>query len=239
MKPETRAALRGAALAVRCLAPCVNSCRAAALTNRKLAFLARCASAQRLRDLGGAHGVLASELAIEWGTVVGTALRGVSDRRGVLSPGDRYWIRVQSMAERDLYLHIFHIGLTGTIRWLTPDFPSGMALDRHEPEYVYGRRADGIVVGVALHGPDEMPPQALLRTEEFIVIVTATRTCLRGLETPALGPVARGDPAGDASASVMVGGRSRDAAVAQADDGFFVKRLSYFLQPLGEKMTDT
>jgi hypothetical protein len=177
-----------------------------------VANLANLAAAQALRELEGAHGVRADELEIEWGTVDRGRMKALPERGASLIMHDRIYVRVKSSA-RQLYAHLFSLGVRGRITLLTAFAPSGVALTAEEPEFVLGRRSDGALLGLGVSWPSDLPTTSSPRTEELVVVVTSSPASLRSLETEER-LIAR---------NVI--------ADSEGIDGFFVKRLCYSLQP--------
>jgi hypothetical protein len=210
------------------------------------ASLADLAAAQALRELEGEHGVLASDLEIEWGTVDQGAMRRLPDAGAVLGLKDRFYVKIRSRAADTLYAHIFNIGIRSTIKLLTGNVaPAGYALSAKDSEFVLGRSFDGTLPGVAL-GWAPGVPGAMPRLDEFVVIVTTTSATLQGLETreqqsicstPAVASRDPGSPLQDLL-SQLQDGLPRSLPAGRAMDGFYVKRLSSWLYPREAAMAD-
>ena len=190
-----------------------------------VANLANLGAAQRLRALEGEHGVSADEVDIEWGTVDRDELRPMPERGGGLALGDRIYVRVRSKAQRQLYVHIFNIGLRGTITLLTQNIAAaGVPLRDQASEFVLGNDGHGTRRGLSLHWPPGMP-RALPRIDEIVVIASSMPTGLLHLQTR----------------ERLVGSRSAQPQLRsgmEAIDGFFLKRLSYLLHPREAAMAD-
>jgi hypothetical protein len=135
---------------------------------------------------------------------------------------------------------VFNIGLSGNIVSLTGrSAPTGVRLADSDAELVLGRGFDGSLVGCKLSWPDEIPRDGIPRTDEIIVIVTVAPANLGGLETAARGRAARG--AGSKLEDMLAqlqDGLPRGVPEGQVDEGFLVKRLSYFLHPRDAVMGD-
>jgi len=95
--------------------------------------LANLGAAQGLRELAGEHGVSASEVEIELGTVDRGRMRPMRDRGGALALHDRIYVKVRRNTTRALYVHIFNIGLSGRISLLTRSTATGVELTDREP----------------------------------------------------------------------------------------------------------
>jgi hypothetical protein len=202
--------------------------------------LADLGAAQAVRDLEGEHGVLASELEIEWGTVELEHTQRMPEHGGALALDDKLYLRVKTTSARRLYVHVFNIGLGGQIQSLTRFAPAGAQLWEHSPELLLGEDPDGSVPGLALSWPAAIPRDGTPRVDELIVAVTSAPANLQCLETG--GPPAA--PRGGGSRlenliSQVRNGLPRNSRAEQAIDGFFVKRLSYLLHPRDAVMADT
>jgi len=196
-----------------------------------LAQLANLGVAQGLRELEGEHGVAASELAIELGTVHAGHARQLPDHGGVVTLHDRYYLSIERRGPRSLFAHVLDLSPRGKITLLTHFARGGVALDRRNPAVMLGQRADGALVGVGLRWPDGLPRSGGPRLMELVVIATPTTTELSGLETRELA-VARStaNPLHRALAE-LCDGSYRDASSGHALEGFLVKRLSVLLDP--------
>lgn len=206
------------------------------------ASLANLAAAQALRELEGEHGVLATDLEIEWGTVDHGAMRRMPDAGAVLGLQDRIYVKIRSRAEDTLYAHIFNIGIRSTIKLVTGNAaPAGCPLTTEEPEFVLGRYFDGTLPGEGLSWARDVPRGALPRLDELVVIITTACASLQGLETGTGGQ--RGATRGPGSQlqdllSQLQDGLPRSLPAGRAKDGFYVKRLSYWLYPREAAMAD-
>lgn len=196
------------------------------------ADLANLAAAQALRELEGEHGVPATDLEVEWGTVDHGAMRRMPDAGAMLGLKDRIYVKIRSRAADTLHAHIFNIGIRSTIKLVTGNVaPTGYPLTAEEPEYVLGRSFDGSLPGEAL-GWARGVPGVLPRLDELVVIVTTTSASLSGLETTGQRGATRGpgSPLQDLL-SQLHDGLPRSLPAGRAIDGFYVKRLSYWLYP--------
>ena len=189
-------------------------------------------TAQRLRSLEGEHGVLSSEVEIEWGTVVAGEMRAMPARGCTLNRGDRIYVRIRTTTQRWLFAHAFNIGLCNTVDCLTSYAPVGDLLTAERPEIVIGRRPDGTLPGLRVSWPDGLPRDAAPGVDEVVVVITAVRANLRRFETSAQ----RGAVRHASSKLKSMQPRPGDALARSTnrqpeDDGFLVQRLAYLLDP--------
>lgn len=198
------------------------------------------AAALRLRGLEGEHGVRASDVEIEFGTVEGGQKHRMPDHGGAAALRDRLYVRVAAATGGPLFAHVFNIGLRGSIVSLTGrSAPAGVQLANSGAEFVLGRGLDGSLVGCNLSWPDEILRDGIPRTDEIIVIVTVGPANLGGLETVARGRAARGPGSQlEELLAQFQDGVPRGAREGQMDEGFLVKRLSYLLHPRDAVMAD-
>src|SRR6185436_2728122 len=138
-----------------------------------------------VRALEGEHGVSRSELELELGIVDEGAQRRLPDHGAALGLRDRFYILVRNRSQRQLFVHVFNIGLQGKVTLLTKMAPAGVAIDRGDPPFVLGQRADGKLAGVGIGWPKTLPKTGFPRVDEYFVIVTSSRVSLAALETPA------------------------------------------------------
>ena len=204
-----------------------------------LLHLANLGVAQGLRELEGEHGVLARELAIELGTVHEGQTRRLPDHGAVLGLADRYYVRIERLGQRPLFVHVLNLSARGKLTLLTHFARGGVALG-HDPAVMIGQRADGALVGVGLRWPVGLPRNGMPRLMEFVVIATPATTDLSGLETRELVITRSGGNRLQRALAQLCDGKYRDASGAGAPsgalDGFLVKRLSVLLDP-GEPTT--
>lgn len=191
--------------------------------------------AQAIRELEGEHGVFRNELAIELGTVEAGALRPLHDHRAALGLRDRFYIQVANRGHRQLFVHVFNVGLQGKVTLLTRNAaPSGVAVQSGDPPFVLGKRPDGALLGVGIAWPQSLPRAGFPRLDEYFVVVTSSRVSLATLETRShvAGATKRGP--GTKLQDLLAqlhDGLARDAGDDEPMEGFFVQRLSYLLYP--------
>ena len=196
-----------------------------------VSHLANLGVAQGVRELEGEHGVLASELVIELGTVDGGHTRPLPDHGAVLGLRDRYYVSIERRGQRPLFVHVLNLSARGKITLLTHFARAGVVLDRHNPAVMIGQRADGAVLGVGLRWPEGLPRTGLPRVTEFVVIATPTISDLSGLETRELVVTRSGQGTQlERALAQLCDGRYRGASGGGLD-GFLVKRLSVLLDP--------
>jgi len=200
-----------------------------------LAQLANLGVAQGLRELEGEHGVLASELAIELGTVHDGYARRLPDHGGVVTLHDRYYVSVERCGTRSLFAHVLDLSPRGKITLLTHFARGGVALDRRNPSVKLGQRADGALVGVGLRWPDGLSRSGGPRLMELVVVATPTTTDLSGLETRDLVVARNSANELERALAELCDGTYRGASGRSASsrelEGFVVKRLSVLLDP--------
>lgn len=195
-----------------------------------VAHLANLGVAQGLRELEGEHGLLTSELAIEFGTVCDGLARRLPDHGGVLGLHDRYYVKLERHGQRPLFVHVLNISARGKLTLLTYFARGGVVLDRLHPAVVIGQRADGAVIGVGLRWPEGMPRDGA-RLTEFMVIATLGVTDLSGLETRELVVARSGGNQLQRMLVQLCKGAYRGAGGAGPLDGFLIKRCSVLLDP--------
>jgi hypothetical protein len=96
------------------------------------------AAAQALRELQG-EGLTDNEIEVEWGTVHREAHGEVRIARwddAAISEGDRIYIKVRNRSKAVRYVHVFNIGLRGTITRLSHVSPNGIVLGSGEASHV-------------------------------------------------------------------------------------------------------
>jgi hypothetical protein len=195
-----------------------------------VAHLASLGVAQGLRELEGEHGVLASELAIELGTVHDGQTRRLPDHGSVLGLHDRYYVKLERRGQRTLFVHLLSISARGKLTLLTHFASGGVVLDRHRQAVLIGQRADGAILGVGLRWPEGMPRDGA-RLTEFMVIATLCVTDLSGLETRELAVTRSGSNQLQRVLAQLCNGAYRGAGGAGPLDGFLIKRCSVLLDP--------
>ncbi len=152
------------------------------------------------------------------------------DHGSLLGTRNKIYVRVKNKSQAPRYLHIFNVGLRGKVSLLTRYAPAGLLLTAKEPEHTLGRRPDGELLGLPLSWPAGLPRGPRPRLDEVVIIVTATRTSLQGLETVEHISTARS--AGSklqARLAQVQDGRGRSVRSPEPVDGYLMKRLSYFL----------
>ena len=187
-----------------------------------LGLAGRLGAVAALRALVGAHGI--APLDLELGVVDDGARRALPDHGSVLDTGDRIYLELRP-APRALYLHVFSVGMQGHIRRLSE--PLGERLAPGDPPIVIGEGADGVLVGLTLTWPDDLPVEPAPRRDELLVIATAARADLGGLETD--GARARG--AGSALQDLLAQLHDGEPRGAAALDELGVQQVSWLLRP--------
>lgn len=198
---------------------------------------------------GDAHGVYADELEIEWGVVEIDATkqqasgkpvvgrRPLPDHGAALGLGDRIYCRIANRALRMLHVHVFNIGLQGTVTLLTSWAPSGVALNGGD-DVTLGKDPDRTLHGLRLMWPTDLPRSTFPRLDTLLVIATVRPANLAALQTTAA--VMRSvEPKGSGLqrllAQVQLGG-TRNISVGDEVDGYFAKQLTFQLHPRDGRM---
>ena len=200
------------------------------------------AAVQAVRELAGAHGVAANEVAIEWGTVERGRKQKMPARGGSIALRDRVYVEIRKTAssQRTLYAHVFNLGVRGKITLLTAASPGGVPLVSGGPAYVLGQQLDGALPGLTVGWPSGMPRETFPRMDEIVVIITAKQTSLRSLETVEHRGMQRGSGGSklqDLLAQVH-DGQTRSLRGEEPIDGYLMERLTYFLHPRDVAMAD-
>jgi hypothetical protein len=204
--------------------------------------VANLGAAQGLRELIGEHGVHRSEVEIEWGVVSGGEPRRMPESGGSIGLRDRIYVKLRSRAQRQLFAHVFNIGLRGKITLLTRFAPSGVPL-RYGEDHVLGQRHDGTLLGIGVGWPPEMPTATFPRVDELIVIVSTTQVSLQGLETTEHLAAKRGGGTKlqELLAQLQDGlarNVTRDVGSAYEVEDYLIKQLSFLLHPRDAVMAD-
>jgi Caspase domain len=179
--------------------------------------------AQRLRQMEGAHGVHADEIAVELGVVEGGRQRPIAPHGAALGLGDRIYVQVKHAARRRLYVHVFNVGLRGKISLLTRFAPAGVALDRGDAPLILGQTHLRGLAGLGLAWPDRLPRVAP-RLDEIFIVAATTPGSLAMLET-------REVLEDDADLT-----RRRDVGADGEVEELLVQRLSYELHPVERRL---
>lgn len=208
--------------------------------------------ARALRELEGVHGVYARELEIEWGVVESDEThqgasgkptpRALPDHGAALGLGDRIYCRIKNRSQRKLHVHLFNIGLQGTVHLLTHWAPSGIGLSAGE-EHILGEGFDGTLQGLALKWPDDLPRSTFPRVDTLLVIATAQPANLAALQTTTVAMRSaglKGSPLEQLIAQVQ-SGRTRDVtrnvSTGGEVDGYFAKQITFQLHARDGRMT--
>lgn len=201
--------------------------------------LANLGVASALRELEGAHGVYARELAIEWGVVEAGERKPLPSHGAALGLGDRIFCRIQNTTTRRLHAHVFNIGLQGTVALLSSWAPSGITL---EPGGValLGEAFDGTLEGLRLSWPTGLPKATFPRLDTLLVIATAAPANLGVLQTV---PVAmrsatrsKGSGLAQLLEQLQTGG-TREIGGPTPVEGYFASTLTFLLHPREGRMT--
>lgn len=210
--------------------------------------LANLGVAQGLRELAGEAGVYAAELDIEWGVVEDGALRKLPDSNAALGLGDEIYCRVKNRGRRELYVHVFNVGLAGKVALLTPYAPAGLRLDVGDVLNT-AERPDQTLAGMKLSWPDSLPKATFPRVDTLVVIATTKPANLTRLETRTV--AMRGEPMGATRGprsplqqlltQLQEGGPrdavTRDAGPGELPEGYLARLLTYYLHPRDGKLS--
>lgn len=197
-----------------------------------IANLGNLGVAQGVRELEGESGVYADEVDIELGVVEAGAPRALPDHGAALGLRDRVYVKIASRAQRQLFVHVFNIGVRGKVTLLTRYAPTGVAIETARPPAVIGQHASGTLVGLALSWPRGLARTSFPRVDEVIVIVTTAPINLRSLEThEALAGTRSGGARLPNLLDQLYDGQRKELSFEPQLDGFLLKRLSYLLHP--------
>jgi hypothetical protein len=201
--------------------------------------LANMAAAQRLRELEGQGGMAASQLEVEWGVVENGRPRRMEDHGTALGLGDRIYCRVKNPAPRNVYVHIFNVGLRGKITLLTNYAPAGVMLGLGA-EHVLGYELDGTLTGLELSWPADLPRSTFPRVDTLLVIATTTPANLTVLETVEVAMRGMKDLPRNGLEQLLgqlQTGNTREIGKQAPLDAYLIKRLTYFLHPRDGRVT--
>ncbi|HWO25648.1 MAG TPA: caspase family protein [Kofleriaceae bacterium] len=201
--------------------------------------LANLGAAQGLRELIGEQGVHRSEVEIAWGVVDRGEPRQMPEAGGSLGLRDRIYVRIRSQAQRQLYAHIFNIGVRGKITLLSNSAWSGIPL-RYGEDFIFGARPDGKLTGLSLSWPRELPRSTFPRVDELIVIVSTRQASLEQLETTEQFATTRaiGTKLQDLLAQLQDGIFRDVSRVLEDPEDYLIKRFSFYLHPRDAVMAD-
>jgi Caspase domain len=201
--------------------------------------LANMGAARRLRELEGEGGIAASQLEVEWGVVENGLPRPMPDHGTALGLGDRIYCRVKNPAPRNVYVHIFNVGLRGKISLLTDYAPAGVKLGLGM-EQLLGYELDGTLSGLGLSWPVDLPKDTFPRLDTLVVIATTTPANLTALETVEIamrGMIRRSVSGLEQLLGQLQTGNTRDTEKTAPLDAYLIKRLTYFLHPREGRVT--
>jgi hypothetical protein len=174
-----------------------------------VAVLRRLAHTARLRRLAPAAGEeLTDPFVVELGRVVDGDPEPLPATGALLRVGEAIYLTLRNDGDRQLFFHVFDLGVAGATTLVTARDPSGLRV-RHKHAEVLGARDRGGFEGIRLDWPAGVP-MTDPRPESILVIVTATAHDLSLLTHEGVGGTAR---------TVAPGGR------------FAVVRFDYVLSP--------
>lgn len=198
--------------------------------------------AQGVRALIGEHGLSAVGLPIAWGVVAAGAPREMPEHGAALGLDDRIYVSVTNTGALLRYVHVCNVGVRGKVTLLTKHrAPAGIAL-RGGEAITLGEH-NGRLVGLPLAWPDGLSRDGAPRLDELFVFVAAQPISLRSLETHEHHEHATRGGLGTGSKLRGPPGQLRDAAPRSVAgpaprEAFFVKRLSFILDPTQRTMSD-
>jgi Caspase domain len=203
--------------------------------------LANLGVAQGLRELIGEQGVHQSEVEIEWGVVDRGVPRPMPETGGSLGLRDRIYVRLRSHAQRQLYAHVFNIGVRGKITLLSNFAPAGVQL--HYGEDIFLGMRFGKLMGLGIGWPRDMPKSTFPRADELIIVVTTTRVSLERLQTTEQLAVYRdaGTRLQDLLSQLqdgLVRNVTRDINSWEEVEDYLIQRRSFYLHPRDAVMAD-
>lgn len=118
----------------------------------------------------GEHGVYAHELEVELGTVVaGQRCPHVGPM--ALTLADRFYLRIENVGARLLFVHLFNLGIDGHLARMHHR-AAGIPLAPGEA-WTLGEAFDGALCGVELYWPDGVPRDRP-RRDDYAVIATTS-----------------------------------------------------------------
>jgi hypothetical protein len=206
--------------------------------NATVRTLTDLACAQAIRELEGEHGINADDVDIEMGTVENGRPHQLPDHGSGLGLADRVYVKITSRSKRLLYAHVVNIGERSSVKTISD--PGGVRVLPGGPSFVLGGRTAEDLQGVPLHWPFGLPTDQP-RIDELIIFLTTKMVDLSSLSSDQIHR--RGAHSGLRPIKNLLNGRaaSRDfesnsAAAAVDNDGYLMKRLSFFLHPRSEAL---
>lgn len=210
-----------------------------------LARLARAATVRALEP--DVAELLTEPFTVEWGRVVDGERRPLRPTAELVPNGEPVYLRLRNDSERNLFFHVFDIGVAGRIELITASDQAGLRLEPHQ-ETVLGANQAGALDGLNLHWPAELPADGP-RAESLLVIVTAAPQELSVLRQEGVGgqPAAQtrsllshGSTLEQLLTQVAVGGmRDLTATRRTATVRYAVRHLDFLLNPAPGPIEET
>jgi hypothetical protein len=199
-----------------------------------MALLADLGAAQGLRELQGDGGLTERQISIELGVLhEGKAVR-LPDRGAELGRKDRLFVVLKNHGQRRLYANVFNLGVRSQVKLLSDLAVTGIIVNAKEQYALGTNEATGAPDGLRILWPAGLPATGEPQLDEIVVIVTTKPIDLRVLESRQPQHRSPGHRSGStplqAQLAQLQDGQSRDVGSVESDP-FFIKRLSYFLDP--------
>jgi len=194
-----------------------------------LAVAGQLAAALQLLELEGEHGVARRELDAEWGIVDRGQLMRQPEQAARLEASDPIYVRVGNAGSRNLFAHVFNVGMAGEIVLLSHADPAGIPL-RPGDHAVLGETTYRDHVGLPLYWPPGVPREQP-RLDMLLIIVTTTATDLRVLESANPRAMARGDRSPLQQALGQLHDGTARSAAPTAAEHYLMVRFTFLLQP--------
>jgi hypothetical protein len=195
-------------------------------------FLSDLAVARSFRALAGAHDLPPSCCVVEWGTVDAGAGVVQPAHGALLGLDDTIYVRVDNQGDREVFIHLFNVGVRGKITRLSTSTTLGAPV-RSGASVTFGAVDGRGLVGFSLRWPDGLPTDTP-RRDEILVVATSRPVDLGVLETAQAiaGPaVTRGDDGLRQLLGQLHRGGTRAADRSALTQGFALVRRSFQLHP--------
>jgi hypothetical protein len=195
-------------------------------------FLSDLAVARSFRALEGAHDLPARCCMVEWGTVDSGKRVPQPERGALLGLGDRVYVRIDNESDRDVFVHVFNVGVRGKITRLSTSAALGVRVASGQGTTFGAVDGQGLV-GFGLRWPDGLPTDSP-RRDELLVVATSRPVDLGVLETEqrlTRSAVGKGADHLRQLLTQLHRGGTRDADPFTLPDGFVLVLRSFQLHP--------
>ena len=141
------------------------------------------ARAQTLRELESGTGThaLTEPFCLEWGRVLERQPQPLPIAGALLTPGERFYVRIRNEGTSKLYVSVFDVGVSGRIFLLNQGHPSGMLVEAGMDAWL-GKRPGADLEGIELAWPDSVPNTGVRGLESLVVIVATAPQDLTSLQ---------------------------------------------------------